>query len=91
MGIKLMPTMATLTNKKELVEKADGKIYMKVCVAIDGAFFWCVLFGGTATYIDEYANVGAQLFLEDWTMNKSESFYDFAILRTKIIRNGDDK
>ena len=88
MGIKMMPTMATLTNKNSIIESDKGKIHMKVCVAIDNQYFWCVLFGGTAEYINQYANVGAQLFLEDWTMKKSESFYDFCLLRCKIIKNG---
>lgn len=91
MAIKMMPIMATLTSKKEFIQKDDGKTYMKICVAIDGMFFWCVVFGGTAEYLNQYANVGAQLFLEDWTMKKSDSFYDYCVLRTKIIRNAEEK
>lgn len=91
MSIKMMPVVATMTNKNEMIHTDEGKNYMKICVAIDNMYFWCVLFGGTADYINQYANVGAQLFLEDWTMKKSDSFYDYAILRVKIIKNSDVK
>lgn len=91
MAIKMMPTMATLTKKNEMVIGEAGKNYLKICVAIDNQYFWCVLFGGTATYIDNYGNVGAQLFLEDWSMNKNDNYYDFVILRTKIVRNAEEK
>lgn len=89
--VKLMPVVATMTNKGELSCKENGSEYSKICVALEDQFYWCAVFGATARYIEEYANVGAKLFLEDWTLKKNGNYYDFQIRKLNIVKNGGDK
>lgn len=93
--LKLQPTVGTMTNKNELQKSANGTPYIKVCIAVDEGYYWSTLFGASANYIDTYANVGAQIFIEDWSLKKTEkegkSYYDFIINKCRIVKNGGDK
>lgn len=90
--IALMPTMGTLVQKGEVQTSKDNKVYSKVCIALNDQYIWCALFSGTANYIDSYAKVGAQIFLEDWHFTKNDKYYDFVISKCRIVKNsGGDK
>ncbi|MGL4998096.1 MAG: hypothetical protein ACRC5T_03935 [Cetobacterium sp.] len=85
---KMMPTVGILTNKKMMETSDDNKSYLKICLAIDNQYYWCAVFGAVAKYITEYANIGSSIFVEEWSVNKNENYYDFSIARCKIIKNG---
>lgn len=88
--IKLMPTVMTLTNKNEIQQSTKGTAYMKICVASEDQYIWSAVFGGTANYINDYANIGAQIFIEEWHLTKKDKYYDFIITKCRIVKNKEE-
>lgn len=93
--IKLQPTIATLTIKGELKTSTTGIPYMKCSIAVDDTYLWITIYSASATYINNYANVGAVLFLEEWNIKQNKvddkTFHDFHISRLKIVKNKEAK
>lgn len=84
--IAIQPTIATVVKKLSITKTQSGIDILKVCVAINDNYVWCATFGHTALYLNEYCGVGDIIFIEDWNLKQNDKYFDFTILKTKIIK-----
>jgi len=90
--MKLQKAIATLVSKQEMVKTVFGKEYLKYSIAVNDEYHFITSFAGTARYLNDYAIVGAKLFLDDWEIKKKEIkgkvYYDITANRVSVVKNG---
>ena len=88
--LRLIPVVGTLTVIKGHKKLPNGTSVLTVCFVVDNKFYWCSAYGATADYLNNYAEIGTQMFAKEWSLKVNVSggktYYDMIISKCEIIK-----